>query len=243
MNGRNTNNIRLIADVIAPAAIISVTIALFFLFMPEEPGTLFWTNLVYTAFLEVILFAYIVWLPVHGTSLALKWMCGIYSVVYIAISLVWMLLYGAVLHHWVSIKVYFAVIAVITVLWIFVGALSLKVDNDHDTSTAALSENRRRANEVNNCGEMYLQQFNLLLKLHPELSEASGPITSLCRSLASLSPVIMGNPNAARQIGNIGSELEDLLAEPVSEQLAARLKEFSDKSLITINYLSKSVRK
>ncbi len=243
MTDNNTKTIRLVADVVAPAAIVLVTIALFFLFKPEEPGTLFWTNMVYTAFLEIILFAYIVWLPVHGTSLALKWMCGIYSVVYIAIALLWMLLYGCLLFHWVPLKVYFAFIAVLTVLWIFVGALSLKVDHGHDTSTAILSENRQRANEVNNSGEMYLQQFNLLLKLHPELNGASAAVTSLCRSLASLSPLVLSSPRAARQIQDIDRELEELLTEPVSEEQAMRLKEFSDKSLITLNFLKKSVRK
>lgn len=243
MTGNKNKNIRLVADVIAPAAVILVTIALFFLFMPEEPGTLFWTNMVYTAFLEILLFAYIVWLPVHGTSLALKWMCGIYTVVYIAVSLVWMLLYGVLLCHWVPVKVYFAFIAVVTVLWIFVGALSLKVDNEHDTSTATLSDNRQRANEVNGSGEMYLQQFNLLRTLHPELGVASQAVTSLCRGLATLSPLVMANSNAAGQIRIIASGLGDLLAEPTSDEQAMRLKEFSDKSLITLNYLKKSVLK
>jgi len=43
MNENKANNIRLVADIIAPAAVISVTVALFLLFIPEEAGALFWT--------------------------------------------------------------------------------------------------------------------------------------------------------------------------------------------------------
>lgn len=233
----------MVADVIAPLAVVLVTIALFFIFKPEDPGTLFWTNLVYLPFLEIILFAYIVWLPAHGTSLALKWMCGIYSVVYICIALVWMLLFSVLLWHWLPIKVYFAVIAVITSLWILVGALSLKADNAHQTSVETLADNRRLVDSVNNNADMYLQQFNLLVMAHPELEGAAPQVTALCRALATLSPAVMADPNAARRINAICSEFEDILEESGSDMLSAKLKEYAGYSLIKLNQIKKSVRK
>lgn len=241
MNKNKTIN--LVADVIAPLAVILVTVALFFIFEPEEPGTLFWTNLVYTVFLEIILFAYISWLPSHGSSVAFKWMEGIYSVVYICISLIWMLIFSALLRHWCPIKLYFAGIAVLTVLWILVGALTLKVDNAHETSTATLADNRRRVDSVNSNADMLLQQFNLMVAAHPELNSVSQSVAALCRGLATLSPTVMADPTAAKRVNSICSELEDRLAEPVSDAFAANLKEYADKAFLTLNNLKKSVRK
>lgn len=243
MNEKKTNNIRLVADIIVPAAVILVTTAIFFLFIPEEPGTLFWSNLVYTIFLEFILLTYIVWLPAHGSSVVLKWVGGVNCMLYVATALVWMLIYGVLLQHWASIKIYYAVIAILTVFWLFASSLSFKVDNDHKTANETLSANRSRAEIVNSKGEMYLQQFNMLLGTYPELGMASGPVTSLCHNLSSMSPVIMGVPEAAQQINDICRKLEDLISEPASEDVAERLKNFSENSLLTINYLKKSVRK
>lgn len=243
MTMSNKKTINLISDVLAPLAIIVVTIALFFTFQPEEPGTLFWTNLVYSVILEIILLAYIVWLPAHGDSVALKWMFGVYSVIYVCIALAWMLLFSIVLCHWVSIKVYYAVIAILTVLWILISAQSLKVDKSNETSTAILTENRKNLDHVSNNAEMMLQQFNLMLSLHPELREASSSVSSLCRGLMTLSPSAMGDTVAAGRVNNICSGLENLLNEQFSDTYPSKLKEYAEKSTITLNNIKKSIRK
>lgn len=243
MTMNNQKTINLVADVIAPLAVILVTIALFFIFMPAEPGTLFWTNLVYSVFLEIILFAYIVWLPSRDSSIVLKWMSGIYSVFYIGIALVWMLLFSILLCHWLPIKVYFAVIMVLTVLWVLVGAVTVKVDNIDRISSASLADNRRQADYITGNAEMLLQQFNLLLVAHPELTYLSSPVTTLCRGLSTVSPAAMSDPIVASRIGAICSRLEGILAEPTSEEFASRLKEYAEKSIITLNTIKKSIRK
>lgn len=240
---KNNRTINLVADVIAPLAIVTVTVALFFVFQPEVPGTLFWTNMVYVSFLEILLLAYIVRLPAHGSTVALKWMCGIYSVVYISISLIWLLFFSLVLSRWCPIKLYFAVIAVLTVLWILACTLSLKVDNINETSIATLSDNRRQTDRINNHADMLMQQFRLMVTAHPELGVASQPVTALCRGLSTLSPAVMADPTAAKRVNNICSELDDKLSEPASDTLARSLKDFAERSLITLNQLKKSVRK
>lgn len=243
MTMSNKKTINLISDVLAPLAIILVTIALFFTFQPEEPGTLFWTNLVYSVILEIILLAYIVWLPAHGDSVALKWMFGVYSIIYVGIALAWMIIFSIVLCLWMSIKVYYAVIAIITVLWILISAQSLKVDKSNETSTALLSENRKNIDHVSNNAEMMMQQFNLMLSLHPELKEAASSVSLLCRGLMTLSPSAMGDQTAAKRVNNICSGLEDMLNEPFSDTYSSRLKEYAGKSTITLNNIKNSIRK
>ncbi len=237
-------NINLIADVLAPLAVIAVTIALFILFMPAEPGALFWTNLGYLVFLEIILFAYITWLPKRGSSVVLKWMTGIFSVFYIAAGLVWMLIFSAALSHWAPIKVYYAGIMVLTVLWIFVGTFTVKVDNDNNIAIETLSENRHRVDYVNGHADMLLNQFNMMRKAHgKELDGATGAVTSLCRGLSTLAPCAMSKPEVANRIIGICEGLEKMLSEPLAEDSSSRIKDYAEKSLITLNSLKKSIRK
>lgn len=240
----NQKKINLIADIVAPIAVIAVTIALFMLFMPAEPGALFWTNLCYLVFLEVILFAYIVWLPKRGSSVVLKWMSGIYSVFYIGAGLIWMLLFSVGLSPWASMKVYYAGIMVLTVLWIFIGALTVKVDNANDIAVSAISGNRRRVSYITGQADMLLNQFNLMRKAHgKELESPSSAVTSLCRGLSTLSPAAMADPSVANRIISICEGLEELLSESVTEGLGIRIKEYADKSLIVLNSLKKSILK
>lgn len=241
MNKNKTIN--LFSDVLAPLAIVAVTIALFFTFQPEEPGTLFWTNMVYSVILEIILLAYIVWLPARGDSVALKWMFGVYSVIYVCIALAWMLIFSILLCHWVSIKVYFSVIAILTVLWILISAQSLKVDKNNETSTAILMENRKNMDKIINNAERMLQQFNLMLSFHPELKEASSSVSSLCRGLTTLSPSAMGDPTAVMRVNTICTGLEDMLNDPFSDTYPSKLKEYTEKSIITLKNIKNSIRK
>lgn len=237
---RDNKIVNLVADVIAPLAVVTVTAALFFIFMPENPGTLFWTNLVYSVFLEVILFAYIFWLPIHKYSLVLKWLCGVYSIYYVGTALIWMLVFSLSLSRWCPIKVYFSVIAVLTVLWILVGALSFKVDKANEKSSTVLSENRHRVNLVSSNAEMLLQQFNLIKSAHEEFISASSSVTSLCRTLATLSPTVVADYHTFKRVNTICSGLEDILSEPISDESPSRLKEFADQSLITLNFIKKT---
>ena len=80
MNTSKTRAINIFADVIAPLGVVGVTIALFLVFMPENAGSLYWFNLVFSSFLEILLFAYIVWLPRREGSVVLKWMFGTFTV-------------------------------------------------------------------------------------------------------------------------------------------------------------------
>lgn len=228
---------------IVPIAVVLITIILFFVFQPEEPGTLFWTNLVYSVILEVILLGYLVWLPARGESVALKWMFGVYSVIYVCIALAWMLLFGLLLCHWMSIKVYFAVIAVLTVLWILISAQSLKIDKSNSTSTAILTDNRHKIDGVINNAEMLLQQFNMMASAHPELKSAYSSVSSLCRGLSTLSPTAMGDPMAAMRVNEICTGLEDVLNTPVSDSSAATIKDYADKSILILNNVKKNIRK
>lgn len=243
MSTNNTKTINFLADIIAPLGIVLVTVALFLIFMPENPWTLFWFNIIYTSVLEIILFAYIVWLPRRGGSVVLKWMCGTSCIVYICIAVIWMLLFALVLCYWCPLKLYFSVLAGLTTLWIFIGATTVKVDNIGETSRSVLDNSRRKVDNVINKAEMLLEQFNLLKTTHSELTQASLSVTLLCRGLSTLSPTAMTDENTVKRIQSIISGLEDLLDESIFDLSVSRLKEYADRSLITLNGIKKSIRK
>lgn len=241
---KDQKKVNLIADIVAPFGVIAATIALFFIFIPAEPGPLFWTNLVYLVVLETILFAYIAWLPRQGSSVVLKWLTGVYTIIYIVVALIWLLLFSTLLYIWFPVKVYYAGIMVITALWIFISAITVKIDNHNEIAMVNLSDNRHRADVVTTQADMLISRFNLLIVTHGEkLKDASPHVISLCHGLSTISPVVMADSFSADRIIKICSDLEQLMSVPVSDEMANHLKTFSENSLLTLNSLKKSARK
>lgn len=243
MNTSKTRAINIFADVIAPLGVVGVTIALFLVFMPENAGSLYWFNLVFSSFLEILLFAYIVWLPRREGSVVLKWMFGTFTVAYICLSFLWMLLFSLILVHWLTLKVYFSVIAALTVIWIFIGATTVKADNSAENSDAVLKHNRTKTDRVINRAEMLSDQFNLLKTIHPELTQASTSVNALCRGLATLSPSAMADDSAAKRINAIIAGLEEIFDGSASDLAPSRIKEYADQSIISLNSIKKAIRK
>lgn len=243
MTIKNKKTINFLADVIAPLGVILVTILIFLIFMPQEPGILYWSDMVYTIWLEVLLFSYIIWLPRHGESVALKWMGSLYTMGYIGISVVWMIVFGLWLYPSWTIKVYFSVIAALFVLWLLICALSLKAENSYESSKDTLSNNRSQLDQVITTAEMLSQQFSLLASTRPELNTIKPSINALCRGLKTLSPTAMADPNASRRVTAICSHLEDNLTRINMDMSVAQIKEFADQSLIILNTIKNSIRK
>lgn len=238
-----TKRINIFANVMSPIAVMVVTIVLFFVFSPDDTGTLFWFNMIYTVMLEGILFAYIGWLPLSKSSVILKWMCGTFAIIYICIALVWMLLFGLLLCHWMSLKIYFSVISVISVIWIYVNATTVKVDNISETSKEKLSDNRHKLDYIVSHSDMMSEQFNLIMSVHPELSTAASSVRSLCKGLATLSPTAMADDVITKQVNNIISGFREILDIPISEQSASQIKNYADNALLTLNNIKRSIRR
>lgn len=96
---------------------------------------------------------------------------------------------------------------------------------------------------LSNDAESMLQKFNLMLSIHPELKDSYTSVSLLCRGLTTLSPSAMGDPTNLKRISDICSGLEDLLNEPFSGIYPSKIKEYAEKSTITLNNIKKSIRK
>ena len=125
-----SGKINLMANVVMPVITLLTTIALAFLFQPEECGTLFYFNLCYILFLECIFFGWLSFLR-SGTqevSTVFRIVTGVMAIYYVIIGASIMLVYSLILSHWVGIKWYIAVLFVLTLLWFILATLIAQAD-------------------------------------------------------------------------------------------------------------------
>jgi hypothetical protein len=137
----SNKKINIIANIGLPVVVITVTIALFFLFKPETITSLFYINLCYVVFLEVIFFGYLNMLHIKTQDLSTPFFIvfGIYAFYYIIISVCWVLLYSLLLAHFFdSLKIYIAGIMILTLLWIIISVLTAQADSNYKQTTDKL---------------------------------------------------------------------------------------------------------
>lgn len=241
----SSRKITLMADVVAPALTVALTLVLFGIFAPADATALYWFNMAYTALLELLLFGYLRWLPASGptTSVALKVIFGGYTLAYVAGALCWLLLYSTALTSLLSLKVYFSVIAVATVLWILCASLTLKADVAHTESVRTMSHRRDLADTVEHTAAMLASQFAIMQNAHPELLEARPAFDRLIHGLQSVSPAVMASPGADTRLLGICTELESAMKRSFSEHTPSELKSLCETQLITLNFIKQSARR
>lgn len=134
------------SNVIMSLIVYTVTISLYFIFMPDEPTALFWVNLVYTLFLETAAFGWLFWVKKGDTkdvSPMMSIIIGTYGVYYtiagIAVMLVFSILSVAGVE--IGIQWYIASILVITAVWIVPAFLMAEADSSHKQEIDALQSN------------------------------------------------------------------------------------------------------
>ncbi len=141
-----TKRISFMSNVIMSLIVYTVTISLYFIFMPDEPTALFWVNLVYTLFLETAAFGWLFWVKKGDTkdvSPMMSIIIGTYGVYYtiagIAVMLVFSILSVAGVE--IGIQWYIASILVITAVWIVPAFLMAEADSSHKQEIDALQSN------------------------------------------------------------------------------------------------------
>jgi len=126
-------NVNIIASVVLPIVLIMITIALFIIFKPKETTSLFWINLFFAVFLEVVFFCFLNLLQIKTKDLSTPFFAifGIYCLYYIILVFSGMLVYSLILTHFTdSHKIYIAVLLALTFLWIVVSVLTAQTNND-----------------------------------------------------------------------------------------------------------------
>jgi hypothetical protein len=122
---------------------IVVTVLGFLVFAPEEPGKLFYVNLVYLIVLEGLFFGWFHMGKLKGDADQtpyFKVFVGIHTMYYLLVSIVWMVIYTAFLSEKVDLKIYLLVIAIISLIWIVLASIIGRQDTHYHAQQIQLED-------------------------------------------------------------------------------------------------------
>lgn len=122
---------------------IVVTVLGFLVFAPEEPGKLFYVNLVYLIVLEGLFLGWFHMGKLKGDADQtpyFKVFVGIHTMYYLLVSIVWMVIYTAFLSEKVDLKIYLLVIAIISLIWIVLASIIGRQDTHYHAQQTQLED-------------------------------------------------------------------------------------------------------
>ena len=122
---------------------IVVTLLGFLVFAPEEPGKLFYVNMVYLVVLEGLFFGWFHMGKLKSDAAQtpyFKVFVGMHTMGYLVISLLWMLIYSVFLSEKVDIKVYLLVIGILSLVWIVLASIIGSQDTHYHAQQTQLED-------------------------------------------------------------------------------------------------------
>ena len=122
---------------------VVVTLLGFLVFAPEEPGKLFYINMVYLVLLEGLFFGWFHMGKLKSDAAQtpyFKVFVGMHTMGYLVASLLWMLIYSVFLSEKVDIKVYLLVIGILSLLWIVLASIIGSQDTHYHAQQTQLED-------------------------------------------------------------------------------------------------------
>ena len=250
----SNKKINIVANIILPLVVIAMTVVMFFVFKPQETTPLFYVNLCYAVFVEAVFFGYLNLLHVKTEDLSTPFYAvfGVYSLYYIIVGIGWLFLYSLRLSHFMPLKIYIAVLIVLTLLWIIISVLTAQTDSNYKQTTNKLKAQGQSLN-------FYTQKITLLASRYAKLCDEKGlryetdsnnrtVLDRLMGKISFLTPNILRNETAVAQISSMISKCEDIIDETESvteERLAemqTKMKRFVDNSVSELDMLKNLTR-
>ena len=246
----SNRKINIISNIVLPIVVGIVTVSLFFLFKPEETTELFYINLVFSLVLEAVLFGYInlLYAKKQNFSTPLLAVFGVYAFYYIIIGLAWMLLYSLVLNHFFDwLKIYPAVLIVLTLLWVLLSALTAQTDSSYQPIAEKLKEDGQALN-------FYKQKITLLAGRYERLCNEKGLkyetnssnrtiVDRLTGKISSLTPNVLKSETAVSQITAMLNKCEDIIDETESttvenmQEIQKKMQRFVENAVAELDML------
>jgi hypothetical protein len=253
-----SNKINVASNIVLPAVTIAVTVALFFLFKPEETTELFYINLVFTVLLESVFFGYLNLLHVKRKGFSTPFMAvmGVYSIFYITLGAAWMLGYSLLISgvipeeiipfRWlraiysffqsypVPLKIYVAVLIILTLIWIAVSLITGQVDSNYRQTTEKLKADGQTLS-------YYTQKITLLASRYDKLCAEKGiryatesnnrtVLDRLKGKITFLTPNVLNSDAARSQLKSMLDRCEEIIEETAlapDDALAEREKKMT----------------
>lgn len=237
---QTTKKVSMFAGIVVPALAVIATIVLFFILKPEEPvWHLFVFNMLYTAFLELVFFGWLGFL-FHGdkaeTSQVFKITSGITALYYTVLGVFVMLLYNLGLRHIpLAAKYYYIAIFIITLIWIIVGSILLRVDVNDTEKDSIKSQHTKEIALIISKMKVLASRFSTLQSLHGAKGENA--VDLLLVEFKGLTPKVAESQISMNKLNTIIEELDQLLdeAEAASEdnyvEASGRVKLYAKKTV------------
>lgn len=231
------------------------TLVLFFVFQPEESGTLFYFNLCYTLWLEVLFFG---WLGLLRTgtrevSTVFRIVVGISAGYYVMAGTCIMLLYSLLLSSTVGIRWYIATLVILTLVWLLLASLLAQTDANHHEKMEQLAEDTHSLHFFTSKVERLCRQCERAYATrglkYQTTANLQCPVEKLKNKIAYLTPNVLQRGNAVAQLNTIleqCAERIDALENAPDEQLKEaerKLIRYIDTSIEDIDFIKNSTRR
>ncbi len=240
--------ISVVSNVIMPAITGIVTIVLFLLFKKADSGSLFWMNLIYTLCLEAILFVYVgIKKQSNTVSSVFYSVFGVSGMIYIIAGVLWMVIYSEFLSPAVSLRVYVAVILIISLLWFILSAFVLKNDASYKENTDDLKTKQNTLLYYSEtlktlCGkyERICAEKGMVYKTD---SNNTSVLQNLVQKVSFLTPNVANNNLAVTKLQSIIEQCKTIISETESatetdkERLQKKMNDFVSDSILEIELI------
>ena len=215
----SNKKISILYNVVMPIVVAVATIALFFVFKPEEAEILFYFNLCYTLLLEAVFFGYLGLLQVDTKDFSSPFyaILGTHSLLYIVAGAACMLVYSLRWYEIFPFKIYLAAIVMLTVVWFVIAMLMTKTDYGYKQTVDELKSRQYSL-------QYYAQKLNILSTRYEKICVEKGIIYQtdsnnrseldrLKAKLNFLTPNVFNNETACSQLNDLFDRCNCLLDE------------------------------
>jgi len=213
---KNSKFLNTVSGVILPAITAIVTIVLFIVFRPKDKlvWPLFIFNMLYTVFLEVVLFCYIGFIKLNEkaeSSNLFKLAKGNSALYYVLFGAIFMLIYNAALRPIpMRMRYYFAIILLVTLLWIIIGSVILR-SSGGGKDKAVKGDLSQAINTIISKMKVLSSRYSTLQSIYGQ--EGENPVNQLMEKFNGLTANNVKNQATLDKLNTIIDELDKMLDE------------------------------
>lgn len=235
-------------NIAVPAVLIVATIALLLVFMPEEPGALFWFNFCFIILLEGLFSWYFVGAKQESENIStpMTAMLGTSMLAYIGVCVAVMLIYSLALRELLDIRFYIAALIIITVIWFVPVLLTLRHDNAEKADADITKGRRDNLHFFTEKAKMLAQRYNKACAAQGIKAEQS-PVDVIVGKVVGLTPNVFRNEMACMQLQSTLDKCEAIVAKMESgenaEQAAQEMQTFASNAVNEIMMLKNLARR
>lgn len=212
---------------IMPLIVVLTTIILFLLIANDELSELFYTNLCFTLFMEIIFFGWlnVVCCRTSSFSTSFYSILGATALYYIAVGSTIMLLYSFIFSEIVHLRIYISVLVAITLIWFVIITIIAQTDSGYKTTTDKLKDDGRTLHFYATKIDVLANRYNRVcnnkgIKYQTESNNRT-PLDTLKGKISFLTPNVLKNSSALNQLDAIlyrCTELIDNVESAAAEQ-------------------------